>query len=196
MPENAQGTNAGQAQGAGGMPTPTPQGDSVQGAQGKKTVPANFSEFLATQPVEIKELYEQDVHGLKGAYKSQQEEAKKLDERLKGITKLLGTDPEKAKSEMDKLSTDLQEANRKIEFLQDAGKPEIECLDTNLAWLLATSKGLFRANGSPDWPAIRKEAPRLFGKPVVEINAGAGTGNGAGGKANMDDWIRNLAGVW
>jgi hypothetical protein len=192
-------SSAGQGQGGTGDKNNAQQQGQQQAASQQaqqQQAPKDFEGWLAVKGDDTaKALYQQHITGLQNTVTATREERDALNNRIKGIAKTLGTDPEKAKSEMDKLSTDLQEANRKIEFLQDAGKPEIECLDTNLAWLLATSKGLFRANGSPDWPAIRKEAPRLFGKPMIDIGAGSGTGNGAGGKANMDDWIRQKAGV-
>ncbi len=193
--------NAGQEQGGtGGQSNALQQGQQQGGSQQvqqQQQTPKDFESWLAAKGDDnARALYQQHIAGLQNTVTATREERDALNNRIKGIMKTLdGKEPEKAKSEMERLSTDLQEANRKIEFLQDAGKPEIECLDANLAWLLATSKGLFRANGSPDWSAIRKEAPRLFGKPVIEIGAGAGTGSGAGGKTNMDDWIRDRAGV-
>jgi hypothetical protein len=149
-----------------------------------------FADFLATQPPEIQELYKQDVRGLKGAYKAQMDEREALQDRLKSITKLIGSDPEKAKQEMDKLAEENKANRLQIEFLEDASKPEVECLNPKAAWIIARDQKLFRANGTTDWKALREAAPEIFGKVKVVTNAGDGTNGKPQGKPNMNDSLR------
>ena len=152
--------------------------------------PADFDTFMKTQPEEIQKLYGDHTAGLKKALSSEREQGKNYQKRLEGITKLLGSDPEKAKQEMDKLAEENKASQARIEFLEDAMKPEIECLNPAAAWLVAQGKGLFRSNGTPDWKSIREEAPELFGKRTVRTHGGDGTGEEAPKKWNINDAMR------
>jgi hypothetical protein len=194
MPATNGNTNAIQ-QGQGGTGTTDAEQQNQQGAAGQQAqqqVPANFESWLKEKGGEEGQaLYQQHIAGLQNTVTATRKERDDLTRRVAEIKKTLGTDPEKAKSEMDRLTTEIQDANRRIEFLEEAGKPGTECLNASAAWLVAQAGNLFRANGSPDWKAVREAAPQLFGKPALEIGAGAGTGNGnRGGPSTMDDRIR------
>jgi hypothetical protein len=156
----------------------------------KASLPPVFEDWIAKQPEEIQKMYEAHTSGLKGALKTERESAKNHQKRLAEITKLLGSDPEKAKQEMDKLAEENKASQARIEFLEDAMKPEIECLNPAAAWLVAQGKGLFRSNGVPDWKSIREEAPELFGKRTVRTHGGDGTGEEAPKKWNINDAMR------
>jgi len=185
----------GQGQGGTGTENNAQQQGQQQTAGQQQQEPKDFEGWLAAKGDDnARALYQQHIAGLQHTVTATRDERDALEQRVTGIKKMLGTDPEKAKSEMDRLTTEIQEANRRIEFLEEATKPEMQCLNPSAAWLVAKAKGLFRSNGSPDWRSIQTEAPQLFGKPVVEINAGAGA-RGGNGKADMDSWIRKQSGV-
>jgi hypothetical protein len=185
MPDDPKTTQQNQQQVPPVQPPATEQG------KGASEMLVDFETFLATQPEQVRKLYDTHVSGLKTALTSEREQGKTLQTRLSDIKKLFGSDPEKAKQEFDKLSEDYKVAQSRIEFLEEAVKPEVECLNPAAAWLVATGKGLFNSKGVPDWKAIREEAPQLFGKPTVRSHGGNGMGDDRTPRPfNMNDAVR------
>lgn len=193
MPQNKAGSKpAGDAGSESDVDAPAI--DPTQGTGGGK--PESFQEFLKAQSGEVQTLYAADVKGLKNSLKAAREERDALQERIEAITKTL-PDTEKAKKEFERLSEDFKAAQQRIEFLESAVDPQVECLNPAAAWIIANTNKLFRSTGQPDWGEIRKAAPQLFGKPAEDIDAGSGT-NGGGPpktKSDMNAWIRNAAGI-
>jgi hypothetical protein len=170
-----------------GTSTPAQQTQNQSQPAGGK--PATWDEILGGLPPEQKAAYDEHVKGLKNSVEATRGERDALNAKLKSLSGKTGKDPEVLQKELAELSTQVDAANKRIAFLEEAGKPENECRNPNAAWAIAQSQGLFRANGSPDWKSIREVLPEIFGKPVVNINAGTGAGPGVA-KAGMNDWIR------
>lgn len=102
--------------------------------------------------------------------------------------------PERA--ELEKISNDLEKANRRADFYEQA--PSHKCLEPKAAYALAVTENLFDKKGNVDWKALEAEAPGLFGEARKALpkkgGAGSGTDDKPAKQSNMSDWIRQQAG--
>ena len=167
------------------------KGDNGNGVKDQTPKPATYEQWFDKQDPETKELVGKSMAQMIAKNKAISEEREKMQGSLEGIKKLFGSDPEKAKQEMDKLSDDYKAAQQRIEFLEDATREEIQCLNPAAAWLVAKGKNLFNSKGAPDWKAVREEAPELFGKRTVRTHGGDGTGETPPKKMTINDAIRD-----
>lgn len=151
--------------------------------------PATWDTWYATQPENVKALYEQHVTGLKNTVQATREERDTLAKQIRDLS----TKAEKG-SELEKTLTEftgkLALAEQRAAFYEDAGKPEIGCRNPKAAFALAQADNLFDRRGQPDWNAIKAAAPELFGAPSVNANAGTGTQNKPPQANTMNDFIR------
>ena len=154
-----------------------------------------FEAWLEGQSDEIKSRFEQGTQGLRSALKSERESTKTLSGQLKDLQGKVDADSDAAK-QIETLQQQLAdsekkraEAERKETF--SAAAAGAGCANAKAAYVIAVSGDLFKRDGSPDWEAIKQEAPELFGKQP-KGNAGSGTGGDPNAeKSNyMDDLIR------
>lgn len=181
----ASGATAGAGEQAGGQTQP--EGGQNSGQQAKS--PETFDAWLAGQPVEIKTLMDGRIGGLKTALQSERERNKTLEKNLRDAASKAekGSDNEKRLVE---LANQVAEASRKAAFYEGAAAAGVT--NSKLALIAAVNDDLFKKDGSPDFEALRKSYPELFGRPASN-NAGSGGegGQGAGGKQSMDAYIRS-----
>lgn len=152
--------------------------------------PATWEAFLEAQPQEVKALYTSHSEGLLNTVKAVRDERDTFKKQLKDLAKNAEAGSE-AQKQLEAMSAQLEITERRASFLEDAVKPEIECRNPGAAWVIAKAQDLFTKNGQPDWKAIRTAAPELFGKPVANANAGAGTGQPPAAKSDMNAFIRS-----
>jgi hypothetical protein len=175
------------------------QGNQQQQQQQQTPPPSQtWEQVLEKLPKEQKELYEAHTKGLKNTVEATREERDGLKGQLQEALK---------KAEKGSvLETTLTETLKKLEvmdkrakFAEQAIKPEIGCKNPKAAFLVAQEGEHFKKNGDPDWEAIKKEAPELFGPIIPEGDGGKGTGDKPakpGGKnQRINDGIRTAAGV-
>jgi hypothetical protein len=166
---------------------------ATSNTQQASETPASWEEFLETQPEEVKALYGTHSEALLNTVKATRDER----DTFKKQVKELASKAEKG-SELEKSLTDmtarLEAAERRAAFLEEAAKPEVQCRNTRAAWLLAEASDLFDKKGNPDWAAIKREAPELFGTPVANANAGNNTQQAPSPHQNMNSFIRKAAG--
>jgi hypothetical protein len=159
--------------------------------------PASFDEWLEKNGDETaKSLFKAHVAKLENTVTATREERDAAHGQLKNIKKLFGTDPEKAKAELDRMERELGDATRKASFLEEASDPTLKCLNPKAAWALAISGNFFRASGQTDWAALKEIAPQIFGdKPAPKTDAGNGTAEKqkVGTGLTMNDLIRRKA---
>lgn len=169
------------------------QGESVEQASAG---PASWEEVLTTLPENLRALYDRHIAGLKNTVQATRQERDALAARLREIQSALGKDPAEAKQLIERMTAELEEAERRAVFYEQAGRPEIGCVNPRLAYLVATADGLFDKKGSPDWDAIKAAAPELFrgSAALGSVNGGAGTAVGRPPAASMNDFIRKAAG--
>lgn len=139
-----------------------------------------------------KGLVDNHVTGLKTALASERTERANLARQIAELQKSAGKDTDLAKQLTD-LQNTLATTERRANFVEDAIRPDVGCVNVKAAWALAQAEGLFDRQGRPDWNALKATAPELFRR------AGAGSADGGGGNgqrpaATMNDIIRRAAG--
>jgi chemotaxis protein histidine kinase CheA len=171
--------------------TPTTGTPEPQAPAGE--MPASFEEFLEKQDEGIKALYTSHSEALLNTVKATRDERDALKKQIKELAKGQAEGSE-ARRQLEEMGAQLEKTERRAAFLEDAMKPEIQCKNARAAWLLADAEGLFDKKGNPDWAAIKREAPELFGAPVANANAGQGTQTPPDPHQNMNAFIRKAAG--
>ncbi len=167
--------------------------DQVESAE--PTRPETWDGYIESLEPEVRELYEAHVAGLKSTVQATREERDLLKARIDAlVTALDGKEPTVVAQQLRELQGELAQANRRGAFYEEAGKPEIGCRNPKLAFLVAESEKLYDKRGNPDWDAIRKVAPELFGPSIPPGNAGASAGSAPSPRANINDMIRRAAG--
>lgn len=103
------------------------------------------------------------------------------------------------RQQLEALSGQLEAAQRRAEFFEEATRPENGCTNVRLAFIAAQEVGAIDQRGRINWTALREQFPELFKqKTTPPGNAGDGTNTGGkppGQGARMDDIIRRKAGV-
>lgn len=158
------------------------------------TEPFDFDAWLGEQPEHVRKGYEGKTQGLHSALEKERTTAKDLSKELKRLSGLAekGSELEKA---LDEKSARLEQAERERDFIREASRPEIGCVNPDTAFLVATAKDLFKRSGEPDWTAIKQVAPELFGqRKTPPGNAGSGNGSPPAQKADMNAYIRGQFG--
>jgi len=154
--------------------------------------PATWDAFLDKQPAEIKALYTNHSQSLLNTVSATRDERDAFKRQIKELM------PKAEKGSalettLTEISSKLEVAERRADFLADAVKPEIECRNPSAAWVIAKAQDLFTKNGQPDWKAIKAAAPEFFGAPSTTGHAGNGTDKPAP-KAGMNEYIRHMTG--
>lgn len=169
-------------------PTTQPNAEPTTGA-----TPATFEAWLEGQDETVKTLYQSHNEKLLNTVKSTRDERDAFKKQIKELSSK-ATEGSELKQQLDAMTAQLDKAEKRAAFLEEAVKPEIQCQNPRAAWLLAEASELFDKKGLPDWAAIKGMAPELFGRPTANANAGAGTGNPPPKPNNMNSWIRRTAG--
>ena len=155
--------------------------------------PASFEDFLSAQPEAIKALYTSHSEALLNTVKATRSERDDLAKQIKALAKGQAEGSE-AKAQLEAMGAQLEKTERRAAFLEEAMQPAIQCKNARAAWLLAEAENLFDKKGAPDWAAIRREAPELFGVPTANANAGQGTQNQPAQQNDMNAFIRSKGG--
>ena len=149
-----------------------------------------FEAWLESQSDEIKTRFEEGTKGLKTALTSERDNTKNLSKQLKDLQGKVDEGSEASKR-VAELTKQLEESQRHSSFVD--GATAAGCNNVKAAYKLAKSDpDLWKRDGSPDWEAIKAEAPEFFGTKKPEGKAGSGTDDkgGAGSKNYMDELIR------
>ena len=149
-----------------------------------------FEAWLEGQSDEVKNRFEEGTKGLKTALTSERDNTKNLSKQLKDLQAKADKDSDLAK-QLSEMQKKLTESERHTAFVD--GASAAGCNNVKAAYKLAKADpDLWKRDGSPDWDAIKAEAPEFFGKKNPEGKAGSGTNDngGAGSKNYMDEMIR------
>lgn len=155
--------------------------------------PLDFDEWINGQDEAIKGLISTRFQNLENTVKATRGERDGLAADIKKLAKDQKEGSE-AKAALEKISAQLEATERRAAFLEEALNPAVQCKNARAAWLLADAGNLFTKRGTPDWDAIRAEAPELFGLPTARANAGNGTQTPPNPSQSMNDFIRKSAG--
>lgn len=149
-----------------------------------------FEAWLEGQSDEVKNRFKEGTQGLQNALNSERNNTKGLSKQLKDLQAKADKDSDLAK-QLTEMQEKLTESERHSAFVD--GASAAGCNNVKAAYKLAKGDpDLWKRDGSPDWEAIKAEAPELFGKKNPNGNAGNGTNDegGAGSKNYMDNLIR------
>ena len=168
--------------------TQAPAEEPASGEQAPQ--PIKFDEWIGTQDESIKTAYEEHTTGLKNTVTATRQERDTFAKQIKELSSKAekGSDLEKL---LNATKSDLEAAEKRAVFSEEAVKPEIGCSNPRAAFLLAAADDLFDRRGNPDWKAIKEAAPELFGKTNnTQTHAGTGAGTQPKPAGSMNDFIR------
>ncbi|HUW11286.1 MAG TPA: hypothetical protein VM537_16265 [Anaerolineae bacterium] len=195
-PEGDTGGGGGDGGGGGTGGAGGDAGDAGDGGGDAGGTPApTYDTWYAALEAGPKALMDTHIAGLRSALTSEKDQRKTLANQLRDATGKLdkGSDARKA---LEDMTSKLEVAEKRAQFYEDAGKPEMGCSDVGLAYLAALGDALFDARGNVDWDELKRKHPVLFAKPkLAPANAGAGVGQTGGVKGTgMNAFIRAAAG--
>ena len=195
MPDNQtnqEQDNQGQQQNQGANPGQTQQ---ASGHSGSETLPQNWDEVLAGLPEEHRNLYQNHTNGLRSALENERAQRRDLAKQLREATTKM-EEGSAARQALEKATADMEAAEQRASFYEDATRPEVGCGNVRLAYIAAQEIDAFDRRGNANWDALKKAFPELFVKPKPPSgNAGAGVNNNVPSRPfNMNDAVRHAAG--
>jgi hypothetical protein len=145
----------------------------------------------------VTRLYEAKHGGLLKALDSERNERKATERQLRDAAAKL-KDDDANKAQLTQMADQLDLANRKADFFQEAAKPENGLADPEAAWIIANAKAdeFFDRRGNLNLALLKERHPSLFARPPVTPPANAGNGSGVQPPAanTMNQMIRRQAG--
>lgn len=190
-----------QQDGGGGTPPPagvpsagTPPPAGTPAGDGQTPPPAEtWDEVVAGLPEPQRALYEQHTKGLKAALESERTQRAQLAKELRTATEKMEQGSQ-ARTQLEQATARLEEAERRAGFYGEASRPEIGCINPQLAYLAAREVNAFDARGNIDWKALQQQYPELFRAvraPTPPANPGTGQPPQKG--FDMNDALRRSA---
>lgn len=160
----------------------TPPADSPAGDGGGAT-PQTWETWFEAQSDEVKNLYKAHHDGLLNTVKATRTERDQLAQQLKDATSKLQEGSE-VRQALESLSGQLETANRRAAFYEQATSREVGCRNPRLAWLAAQESGAIDDKGAVNWETLKQGYPELFGPtqpptPKVPPTNPAGGGSDA-----------------
>jgi hypothetical protein len=152
-----------------------------------------WEKFLEGQPDEIKTLYGEHTKGLQNTVQATRDERDALAKQIRDDLLPKATKGSELEVSLNDTLKKLEASDKRANFAEQAIKPEIGCRNPKVAFALATASDLFKRNGDPDWEAIKKEAPELFGPLIPNANAGNGTEDTTP-PVDMNEFLRQATG--
>ena len=173
------------------------QQNDQQGNQGAggETPAATWETVLAALPEEQQGLYNQHVQGLRTALQSERDQHQDLARQLREATQRLEEGSE-TRQQLEQLTGQIEVANQRADFFEQATQPEIGCSSPRLAWLAAQEVEAFDRRGNVNWAVLKEQFPELFGQATKKQppgNAGSGTSTPPAAQG-MNAFIRRQAG--
>jgi len=173
-------------------------GNEGQAPQASQQTPETWETWLAGQEDAVRSavtpLYEAHTQGLRSALETERQQRKDLAKKLAEATQQMEAGSQ-ARTQLEQVSAQLTEAQRRAEFYDDAARPEVGCANPRLAYLAAVESQAFDSLGNPDWKVLKERFPELFRvvpQRAPAINAGAG--NQAPKPFDMNTALRQAAG--
>jgi hypothetical protein len=173
-----------QAQEAGGASTEQEQADRK---------PVTFDAWIASQDDSTKKLIDDHVAGLKVVLAEQKQRGAELSKQLKEAMKATEAGSE-ARKALDVMTAQLEAAEARAAFFEEAIKPEVRCNNPRLAYIAAQDSGAIDAKGRIGWDSLKAQFPELFTQKVPPASAGAGTQAQPPKSGGMNQFIRQAAG--
>jgi hypothetical protein len=178
------------------MPEETGQ-TQEQGQQPQGETPVSFEDWLGKQDETTRKLYEEHTKGLKSALQGERDarkaETAKLSRELREASKRLEEGSE-ARKALEGVTGQLEAAEARAAFYEEAIRPEIGCNNPRLAFIAAQDGGLIDGKGRISWDVLKAQFPELFRPKVPPASAGAGTQAQPPRSGGMNEFIRKAAG--
>jgi len=172
------------------------QQNDQQGNQGAGSgTQPTWETVLAALPEEQRGLYDQHVQGLRTALQSERDQHQDLARQLREATQRLEEGSE-TRQQLEQLTGQIEVANQRADFFEQATQPEIGCSSPRLAWLAAQEVEAFDRRGNVNWAVLKEQFPELFGQGTKKQppgNAGSGTSTPPAAQG-MNAFIRRQAG--
>jgi hypothetical protein len=154
-----------------------------------------WEDWLGEQGEDVRTLYNQHAQGLSTALKSERDARKGLEKELRDMAGKSAAGSE-AQAQLTQMADSLGEADRKTGFYEAAHSAGVSNL--KLAYLVAVQDDLFTRSGVPDFDALRRGYPELFGATAARPttppgHAGSGTTSQPPARS-MNDFIRSSSG--
>lgn len=165
----------------------------TDGQQQTQTPPASFDEWIKGQPAEVAALIDSHVTGLRNTVQATRRERDDLAKQLRDAAKGLEQGSE-ARKALEAMTAQVEAAEVRAAFYEDAAKPEIGCTNARLAYIAAQQDALIDNRGRVNWESLRQTYPELFRRAAPTSNAGAGTQNTQPATGGMNEFIRRAAG--
>jgi hypothetical protein len=155
--------------------------------------PVTFQEWIATQDDSVKKMLDDHVAGLKVVLAEQKQRGAELSKQLKEAMKATEAGSE-ARKALEGMTSQLEAAEQRATFFEEAAKPEIGCNNPRLAFIAAQDGGLIDGKGRVSWDVLKSQFPELFRLKVPPASAGAGTQASPPKNLGMNQFIRKAAG--
>ena len=145
--------------------------------------------FIETQDEKIRDLYNQETHGLKTALDSEREARKETEGKLRELAKNAEAGSE-AQKEISKYADKLASIEGQNKFYDQAHNAGVKNL--KLAWI--AGQEFKTETGEIEFEKLKVAYPELFtGVQTIPVNAGSGT-NTPGIKGDFNTTIRKATG--
>jgi hypothetical protein len=170
------------------------QQEKTEGETSETKAPVTFDAWIATQPDEIKGLYDTHTKGLRSALDSERVAHKDLEKQVRELAAKADKGSQ-AQTELTGLADKIADSDRRADFYDAAHTAGVTNL--KLAYLAAVKDELFDRQGRVNFDTLRTSYPELFAgtKPPPKGNAGEGTQNNKQpGTGSMNDFIRAATG--
>ena len=176
-----------------GSQTTTTNAQAPTTGEAQTQTPATFEAWLETAPDDLKGLVTGHIESLRNTVQATRRERDELAQQVKKAAKGL-EEGSAARQSLEQLSGQLEAAERRATFYEDAARPEIGCTNTRLAYLAAVEDGLIDARGRVNWEAMKTKYSELFRQVIPRGNAGNGAGATPPPTGGMNAYIRRAAG--
>lgn len=182
---------------AGAADATTPLNDSAPPAENDQEPEAlTWDDWYDEQPEDVRGLLEDHTKGLKSALEKERDQAKTLSKQLKGLSGKL-EEGSAEREQLEALTSEIEAANARADFYEQASDPAIGLVDAKAAWvLIQADPDTYTRRGKPDFAALKEAHPGLFSQaaPTPRGNAGSGARKPSPTAANpnqaMNDFIR------
>jgi len=179
MPDNAQNTDPNtNPDGAGDQP----QGEAI-----------TYESWIETLEEPQQNLVNDHIAGLKSALESERTQRKDLSKQLRDVAAKAEKGSE-LEQQLSELSGQLEAAENRAAFYEDAARAEVGCTNAKLAWIAANEIDAIDRRGRVNWEAVKGQFPELFQSTTPRGNAGAGTASQQPTSKDMNKFIRAAAG--
>lgn len=155
----------------------------------------DFDGWFKKQPANVQSVINSHVTGLKSALQTERQNSRDLEKQVRNLSKSAEKGSQ-LETDLNKLADQLSTSDKRADFFEQAHNAGITNL--RLAWTVAQQDDLFDRRGNPDFTALRKNYPELFGRAKTSgtnrVPANSGQTNESATGGDMNAFIRRSSG--